>query len=508
MKHRNFLISIITLILLALALMPGFAGAQGDPTPTVAPLGDFAIPTSTPAPNAGGGGLVVPTATPSSGGGLLIPTATPAAAAEPGLPVLTDDQLASLNVQPGDVPADFAASRETNVFYAADAVASLRDSQYTELADTWEAVSNEYGWLQTTGVSYTSCQPNVPVDKIYSEVSQFYSPAAGRAFFEDVRTGMMLGALGYELTTAETVHGWTITRPIADPTCFEFEIEYTLAFEYWGMYVWVSMTADGNTDPGLVYGLLDQLAAVLVARIDALAAQPFPPTPLPGGESAPPPTQAALVPTNTALPPTWTPVPPTDVPAGATMADVDAVMPALADTGLPSPPFALNQDLSGTYTPDQLVALIRGGNLVGVANAVQDAGQRNGLIGQLTRLWDTGSACPNTVGFAFEIDVALFQTAQGAQAYAADDGIRQAWLMTGLYSDFETLPDGSVVGIGASPFHQCGVVSLYNKSLAHGRFLILISITSNVQADTAPILAALDVMANQMAARLDAAGLE
>ena len=98
---------VLVLIVIVAMLSPGAAVARQDSTPP--PLGDFVIPTSTPGSQPEDGGMVVPSATPG-GGGFVIPTSTPNSAAppEPGLPGLFEDDLTALNLQPGDVPADFA----------------------------------------------------------------------------------------------------------------------------------------------------------------------------------------------------------------------------------------------------------------------------------------------------------------------------------------------------------------------------------------------------------------
>lgn len=529
MKYRLLTFTGLGLVaVLVLALLPlSLAVAQGDPTPTVAPLSDFAIPTSTVAPDqpatpddGDGGGLAIPTATQSEvgptpgAGGLVIPTSTPGAPVVPALSLLTDDDLVALNLQPGDVPPDFAANQSFEVYAAAEIVASLRDGGYDDLADAWEAVVNAYGWEHTLGVSYTACLPTVPVNEIYSEISQLDSPAAARGFYADPDVGGVLQTVGYTLTPATTVNGWYASLPRGEGECFAQQTEYALTFEYWGLYIWISMIADANTDPALVTGLLDQLAPVIVARVDALAAEPFPPTPQPGaGEAfaapteALPPTEAALQPTPTVEPSnTPPPPPPTDVP-GATVADVDAAMPTIGELGL-QPPFAINQDLSGTYTLDQLVALAESAGLSGIAAATRAAGEQHGFIGQVKRVWDTGEECANTLALAVEVNIVLMASAEGAAAYAADPGIQGAWLATGLYSSFTPQPDGSILGTGATPNHPCGVVAFYNKIVPSGRFVIVVVITGSAQADQQSLLSSLDLLAEFVQTKLAQAGLE
>jgi len=535
--------ALLTALLALALLLPAVARAQ-DPSPTPAPLGDFIIPTSTPlaeAPTATAVESVAPTPTKP---GLFIPTSTPNASptpttpAAPAFPPLSAEDLNALNIQPGDVPDEFAMNQVVQAFTTADIVSALRDAGYTDLADVAQRLADTYGWTTSQGMTYTSCQPTLPVDEIRSEVAQLASPEAARAFLEDADAQNLFQELGYTGDSAPNVHGWQMTLP-HEGVCFAQETEYTLMFDYWGLLITVAITADANTDPNLVWGLLDQLAPLLVARADALAPTPFPPTPTPGGgetvvtvtaeaptaaptelvitavptqEAAtaaptepPAPTEAALLPTPTPflIGPANTPAP---LDASATLAELDALMPTLAEIGLPSPPFSENAELSGVFTFEEVVQLAQNIGVPALADAIEAAGTRDHMLGEVMRVWDTGDQCPATAALSLEVDLILFATAAGAQANLADEGTEQAWLDTGVFQSFEARPDGSVLGVGSLP-HPCGQLSIYALSTNQGRVNIAVSAMATASATEDDILSALDVLTHYMAGKLDALDL-
>jgi len=354
----------LSLVSLSLALT-GPVSAQGGPTPTPIPLSQDIIPGASPTPGAGGGlliptstpepggGLLIPTNTPAAGGGLLIPTSTPAggliiptstpAPAEPSFPPLDETGLTAINLQPSDVPADFAANQEVKTFTAEGMTSDLQNAGASELAASFQQITAIYGWQFSVGISYTSCQPNLPISKIYSEVGQFSSASAGRRFFDDPQVQDFFAALGYSLSPAETVHGWRAIYGPDTGTCFPQETEYAVFFEYWGLMLTVSMTANADTDPQLVWSLVDQLIPIVIAHADAQATQPFPPTPVPGAVLLEP--TPAMTPPTPALPvPTPVVLPPTPAAPRATLQDLAGAMPTMDDLGMDSPPLATRSD--------------------------------------------------------------------------------------------------------------------------------------------------------------------
>lgn len=512
-----FVSVVLSFVLVALALLPpGYARAQGDQTPTLPPTlsgtpgaGGLLIPTNTPE---AGGGLLIPTVTPTAGGGLLIPTSTPAPT-EPSFPPLTDAQLTAINLQPADVPPDFAANQQTETFTTESMMAGLNQAGSPELATALQQIAATYGWQRGISVTYASCQPNVPISEIYSDVGQFSNPAAGRAFFDDPQVQAFFVGLGYELTPAEKVRGWQSTRSLEEASCFAQETEYWVFMEYWGLLITVSMTADANTDPQLVWNLVDQLGGVVLAHADAQAAQPFPPTPTPGAVALQP-TPAIVLPRTPAVPPV-TPVqpkPPTPTPAMklATLDDIAAAMPTIGDLGLNSPPWALDNMTSGTNTLGQVVGQYQAGGLYELASAVQSAGQQAGLIGQVNRLWSTGLDCSMAVQ-DLEITVALFRDSQGPVTFMNDALVQQAWLNTGLFTNIMPRSVANTIGqlwIGGTTFDPCAPVAYRALVVPHGRFLITVSAIADPYSDLNDLDEANEYAVEFTIEKLEGAGLQ
>ncbi len=514
------------LALLALAVLAGGlillpaapAGAWQAATPTQGLLSDTIFPGASPTPTAGdGGGLLIPTNTPS-GGGLLIPTSTPVgggliiptstpAPSEPSFPPLSDADLTAIFLQPGDVPADFATNQQIDTFTAEGMVAALNDSGMPELATSFQEIADTYGWLSSIAITYASCQPTVPISEIYSEVGQFAGSAEGRAFFDDPQVQDFFTALGYVVVPAENVHGWRTTLGPDIGACFAQETEYGLIFEYWGLFISISMVADANTDPGLVNSLLDQLAAQVVAHADALAATPFPPTPVPGGVVLEP-TPAAIVVEPTPGIAVVAPTPTPEIaPGDATLQDIEPVMPTMSDLGMESPPWQLDQTLSGIYTLDQLVALFQAGGMSEIADATQQGGHRAGQIGQVSHLWNTGTTCGDPALLDVEISVVLFKDARGPLAQMDDPAIRQAWLNSGVYASI-TPTDAGQLWEGGTDFHRCGTVLFRSLVVPHERFLILVALTASASADPNEVVTIADSIATFTIEKIKGAGLQ
>jgi len=519
MKHvtQSFvLLTSLAVLVAALAFLPaGAADARQEATPTTGLLSEGVFPSPTPAGGGGAGGLLIPTNTPSGGlliptstpssglliptstpsGGLLIPTSTPAPS-EPSFPPLSQDDLADINLQPADVPADFAANQQVEPFTAEGMITALNDAGMTAQAASFQEIVATYGWQNSIGITYTSCQPTLPISEIYSEVGQFVGSAEGRAFFDDPQVQDFFTALGYTLAPAETVHGWRTTLGPDAGTCFAQETEYGLFFEYWGLFITVSMTADANTDPALVNGLVDQLAAQVVAHADAMASTPFPPTPVPGAVVVVVPTPAIVV------PPT-----PTPEAARATLQDIGPIMPTMDELGMDSPPWERDQSLSGIYTFDQLVALFQAGGMAEIADATQQGGQRAGLIGQVSYLWNTGTACGDPALLDVEIDVALFNDAQGSIAYMNDSAIQQAWLNTGVFGSIRPSGEGQLWE-GGTDYHRCGTAIFRNWVVSHDRFMIMVALTASASADPNEVVTIAQNIAAFTVEKIKGAGLQ
>lgn len=491
-------------------------GSAAQATPTTGGLGGFAIPTVTP-----GGGLTegIGQATPTPAGDTPEPETG-------GLPALTDADLEALNLAPEDVPAAFAANRAVEEYAVSAIIEQIRPSA-PELADMIQALSDEYGWSGSIGVRYTACDPALPVSDIYSEIGQLGGPDLARAFIDDPRVGALYETLGYAVTGTELpVHGMVTSTSNEPTTCFDAETEYNLNFDYQGLLIAVSLTVNSQTDRALVENLFGQLAPVLVAKVDALSDTPFDPTPgAPSTEAATEtPTEIALEPTATEAPAVTTAPPATPKPTtqagllfGATntpgagssdpvLQQIDAIMPTIEELALPQPPFNLNEGESGIFSLDEMVADFEASGLTELAPAIQQAGTANNLLGQVMRIWDTGDECPDTAGLSIESDVSVFPSAAEAQAYLADEGIRQAWLNTGFFNTYE-ISGGTATARGSLAI-DCGPVTLYGQIINSGRFNITALVIAYSTASEADMESVVDTLNQFVAQKLAGAGIE
>ncbi len=476
----------LALVTLALVAFPATSvTAQGDSTPV--PFGDLinppagdgggglVIPTATPA----GGGFVIPTATPAGGSGFVIPTATPAGVV--AAPQLSEDQLRALNLQPGDVPAPYSNNPNEDDTDIAQVVQQARDAGYADFADSLEQLSQKFGWTNAISLYYSACDPALPITEISSEIAPLASAEAAAAFIDDPDVHALFEVLQEQFEPVPTMHAYYVTAPPDEGKCFSQEIKYGIVFDYQNLMVWLSMTANAETDPALVRGLLDQLVPVMQARLQA--AMPAEQV----GPSAPPPAQPPSV-------------------VNVTLDDLGKLMPSLNDLGLPAPPFQYNPESSGMYTLDDMIALLQNYGLTELANAMQTAGQRDGLVGEIIGVWDTGEECPDTVGLSVEVDLTLFQTPEGALAYLNDPGIQQAWINTGLVSTFQPHGDG-VLASGTSTQHRCGTVQLYTLVVPQGRVLVTASAIGNADASQDDLVSALEMLVQYMQQQIADAGI-
>lgn len=466
-------------------------------------------------------------ATPTPGGlgsgltqGLGQPTAAPVAT-EPGpviggVPALSDADLEALNLAPGDVPAAFAANRAVESFSVSAVIEQLRAAA-PALADTMQALSDEYGWTHSVQVSYTACEPTVPVTSIASEVAPMGGPEQARAFIDDPRVEALYAALGYTIvapSSAVPVHGliMTISNPV--PDCFPAETEYSLGFDHQGMLFNLSLTVHAETDRTLVEDLFAQLVPMITAKLDALDVTALPTQAAPTTVA---PTQAALpttAPQATPKPPLGgllfgaTAAPSEAVDDTATLERIDAIMPTIEELALPQPPFALDEPLSGITTLDELVANAQSSGFTELAAATRAAGSATGLAGEVIRLWNVGDQCPNTPGLSVESNVGVFPSAQAALTYLADEGIRQAWLNTGIFTSYE-IEGGVITARGALPdYGGCGPAAIYGQVITHGRFTITAVVIAASSANEADMVSAVETLNRYVASKLDTAGIE
>ena len=98
-------------------------------------------------------------------------------------------------------------------------------------------------------------------------------------------------------------------------------------------------------------------------------------------------TPTDVVPATPTAQPTATAAPPPTARM-ASVPDIEQILPSNVELALSSS-LSLNPNLSQTYTLEQLVSLLRSLGVNGLADATIQAGQQNGYIAQISRVWDT-----------------------------------------------------------------------------------------------------------------------
>lgn len=494
------LIVVVGLAVMALVGLPaGSVGAWQLPTPT---SGGFVIPTSTPSelvPSGAAPGETDPggeveaesAVAPLEGGPTTAPSGTLLHSGP--FPRLSYEQLEALSLQASDVPAEFAESRAVTRYSAADSVARLNEAQ-AGLGDQLDELITAYEWPISLGVRFTACVPQIPVTEIYGEVGQFGSPEMGRAFFEDPRAEAFYAAMGFELSPAANVHGWLMTRLPQDGVCFPQEVLYMLNYEHQGLFLSASIWANADTDEALILSLLDQLSVIQVGKIDAQIGAALVPTPTPSASGD------QMTPIANVLTPGASPS------DEAIIAQLPGLMPTGQDLGLSDPPFTLDTETSGSFTPADRVALYKESGFIELARAFELSAEQNGMLAIETRLWDTGSQCPDTVSYTVSIAITLFKTPEGAAAHINNLTLQQAWRNTGIYRQFEPR-NGGLLSEGVVEDHACGQAPVYTSQIPYNRVIISVSVTANPGADRDTVLAGIDAITNGMITLLTGAGL-
>ena len=381
------------------------------------------------------------------------------------------------------MPAAFAANRTVETFVSADTVAQI--AEYSQdLADDFETLAAIYGWDKSIGVTYAACQPDLPINEIYSEAIQLPSADMARAFFDDPEAEDVFASLGYTIEPATSVHGWLLTVGPFEGTCFPQETTYSLNFDYWGLMLSVSMTANADTDPALVTSLLDQLAPVLIAHADALATSPFPATPVPGAAQP------------ITVPPTWTPAAP--VSTAPTLSEIERLMPSAEEMGLSSADYTLNADSASPIPPSS--GCLAGGMACRTANALAQNAAQNGMIGQVSRVWDTGTTCPPDSDFARD-RCHIVRDSRRRPGLLAD----RAYLQARATSAKPEQSGGALVSSMATP-PSGGNMMTYAKTVP-GRFLVASSVIVYQDIRRDEVLPILDMVNQFMIDKLTQAGL-
>ncbi len=472
MRLKLSVLSIIVILVAALVPLANAAPpTQGNPTPTKPGLGQalFGTPRS----------QSTPTATPPE----MMSTSS-------SLPTLTAEDLHALNLQTADLPSGYQAEQVLNDYSLYAGAVSLKDG-YPDLSDQLVSMSKTYGWDWTYGLSYDGCV--APYASIGSEIAQLKGPQAARELINDSRVPevyQQIGALSsavVSITPTTSVHGWLMIFDNLSGSCFATETDYNLNFEYWGLLITVQATVEAGTDPAQVNVLLDQLAQVIISRVNASVPTPFEPTP------------AFVVAAPT----------PSTLPIVQNLPDpqaIEAIMPTIEEVGLPQPTFALDTDLSTIYTAEDIPNWYV--DWPQMHDALQLLGEQTGFLGQVTHVWDVGPTCTDTVGWSLEVDIAYFETEQGALAYLNDTTVSDLWLASGYYKSFEPTDDGGLLATATFPYESCGDAPFFAKTLVHGRYMVSAAVIGNPDADSQELINALDVMADYLIQKLDQAGLQ
>ena len=152
-------------------------------------------------------------------------------------------------------------------------------------------------------------------------------------------------------------------------------------------------------------------------------------------------------------------------------ADVEAILPTASEVGLPDD-MQPDSSITVTYTLSELVSVLRVVGLFGVADATQTAGEHHGFIAQISHGWRAQEpTCPETGRTEFQVVVSIFDSNEGAQAHAKDEGIWAAQIESGSFYRVEPADKG-VLAVGARNDDRCGPMLFYAKLIPYGRFMI------------------------------------
>lgn len=387
----------------------------------------------------------------------VVTQTTPGAA----LATLSDRQLQDLLPRPEELPSSVGTGLEANYYKneMEDNYQSMR-AAWPQSAERLKGIMNNYAWATNVGVYYNACphegDPNLSTVGV--EISQLPSVESARAFIDDPAVRSYFSSLFFKHSDTTLVHGWYLTA--ASPTegdCFDEEIMNYLIFDYGGLLITTQVNSKVGADPTLAISLLKQLVPPVLARVNKMAGGPLPATPTPSG-------------------------PPVVATDNLTLDSLAGLMPTLESMQLADGPYVLNQPVSHTYTRDEFVTAYRNLNMTALADAIAQAGETHGMIGQEVRVWDTGDACPPILGQSLEIDMILFETPQGAADYLADEALQQAWLDTGMVTAFEPVADGMIVK-GSMPGHHCGSMMVIEKRVTFNRLIITAAVNAYADQD-------------------------
>jgi hypothetical protein len=370
------------------------------------------------------------------------------------IPPLSLEQLQDLVTRMEYLPGSYQATA-TQSTYSASMTEDMQEirSSWPAAADRLDAIINQYGWNEYIGVSYDTCQPDRAISSIDIKVSQLSSAESARAFIDDISVRAFFEALEEPIGDSTPLHGWISTSVFPDEgTCFAEEDYYYLMFEHWGLLFSVQVTVQAGTDSALPLDMLNTIGRQIVQMVDMQYTVGFPATPVPS------PVTGSLT-------------------ASLTLDNLERVLPSDSEIALPTNTYVLNQDVSLIFSLADMVDAYQDLNLLTLANSLQQVGRTHGFIGQGVRLWEPIENCPASA-LSVELDVALFETADGPTGFMSDPLYQQAWLDTGLLTQFVPQDDGTMLVYGSMPNHHCGSARIVEKMIPVDRVLLTLAITT------------------------------
>ncbi len=344
-----------------------------------------------------------------------------------------------------------------------------RDRAASALAERLATLRNTYEWHSATGVEFNTCASHADVGSIAVELSQLPSAQLARNFIDDPAVRGYYRAQGFVVSTVEDVHGWALTS--GEPKtgiCYAQEYDVQLFFDHRGLLFRLQATANA-ADPAAARKALETLLPELVGRVDALDVFTQEPSPTP----TPQPVARLL----------------TDA---VTLDGLDLYLPSVRDWDL-SASYFTTHDESRRFELNELVAFYRDLGITTLADAIDRAGRRYGLIGQEVRVWKPDEDCPAAPNpVRLEVDLALFERPAGAEAYMQDPTVQAAWQSTGLLTEFEN-EMGTVYAFGQVG-HACGTMQIVQKSIPFERLLLTLSVALPASLPRADAVAQVDAM--------------
>lgn len=391
------------------------------------------------------------------------------------LPRLSTAQLNAVLPSAADLPPDLSGATggdPTRVdLNTSQDVLSL--STFSAATSRFTQIRSTYSWVQATSATFNTCALNRDTAFVRAAVSQFPSSQQARAFIDDAFVRGYYRALQFQVTQANDLHGFYLSASApVEGDCYTAERQHLMFFEHLGLVTVLHVNTNASASPALGRSTLDAVAARVVSNIaalDALTDMTLPPTPTPSG--------AVNLLTASTRPD-----------------DLSFLMPSTRDWDLVNIYSTVdeeNQRLSLT----ELVDFYRAFNtpaLNQLADTIDRAGRRYGLIAESIRVWTPDTACPPNEPVRIEVDLMLFERPAGAEIFMRDADVQAAWQGTGVFSEFQTSADG-VYAFGTLN-HACGAMQVVQKSASYERLLYTLSMTLPTTIDRQSAIEQIDAM--------------